>query len=96
MQETQVRSLDQGDLLERESLRTAVFLSGEFHGQRMLVGSGPWDHKESDMTEQITLSLSGSKFGKTGPYNKSWRDTETRTQKHVEGDVKTREKTIWR
>ena len=41
MQETQVRSLDQGDPLERESLRTAVFLSGEFHGQRMLVGSGP-------------------------------------------------------
>ena len=21
------------------------------HGQRSLVGSGPWDHKESDMTE---------------------------------------------
>ena len=71
MQETQVRSLDQGDNLERESLHTAVFLPEEFHGQRRLVGSGPWGHKESDMIEQITLSLSASKFGKTGPYNKS-------------------------
>ena len=71
MQETQVRSLDSGDPLERESLHTAVFLPGEFHGQKRLVGSGPWGHKESDMTEQITLSLSGSKFAKTGPYKKS-------------------------
>ena len=67
MQKTQVRSLDQGDPLERESLHTAVLLPRKFHGQRRLVGSGSWDHKESDMTEQITLSLSGSKFGKTGP-----------------------------
>ena len=29
---------------------TPVFLPGEFHGQRSLVGYGPWDHKESDMT----------------------------------------------
>ena len=28
-----------------------VFLSGEFHGQRSLVGYSPWGHKESDMTE---------------------------------------------
>ena len=33
---------------------TPVFLSGEFHGQRSLVGYSPWGHKESDMTEQIT------------------------------------------
>ena len=24
------------------------------HGQRSLTGYSPWDHKESDMTEQIT------------------------------------------
>ena len=30
---------------------TTVFLLGEFHGQRSLVGYSPWDHKESDMTE---------------------------------------------
>ena len=27
------------------------FLPGEFHGQRSLVGYGPWSHKESDTTE---------------------------------------------
>ena len=33
-------------------------LSGEFHGQWSLEGHGPWGHKESDTTEQLTLSLS--------------------------------------
>ena len=28
---------------------TPVFLPGEFHGQRSLVGYSPWSHKESDM-----------------------------------------------
>ena len=28
-----------------------VFLSGKFHGQRNLVCYGPWDCKESDITE---------------------------------------------
>ena len=32
---------------------------GEFHGQRRLVGYNPWDHKESDMTERLTLKKSG-------------------------------------
>ena len=31
-----------------------VFLSGEFHGQRSLVGYGPWGCKESDTTERPT------------------------------------------
>ena len=26
------------------------------HGQKSLVGYSPWGHKESDMTEQLTLS----------------------------------------
>ena len=30
---------------------TPVFLPGESHGQRSLVGSSPSGHKESDMTE---------------------------------------------
>ena len=29
---------------------TPVFLPGKSHGQRSLVGSGPWGHKESDTT----------------------------------------------
>ena len=30
---------------------TPVFLPGESHGQRSLVGYSPWGHTESDMTE---------------------------------------------
>ena len=30
---------------------TPVFLPGESHGQRSLVGYSPWGHKELDMTE---------------------------------------------
>ena len=30
---------------------------GNSHGQRSLVGYSPWGRKESDMTEQLTLSL---------------------------------------
>ena len=37
----------------REWLTTLVFLPGESHGQRSLVGYSPWGHKESDMTEQL-------------------------------------------
>ena len=33
-----------------------VFLPGGFHGQRRLAGYSPWDRKESDTTEQLTLS----------------------------------------
>ena len=38
----------------REWQPTPVFLPGEFHGQRTLVGYSPWGHKESDMTEWLT------------------------------------------
>ena len=31
--------------------RTLVFLPGESHGQRSLVGYSPWGPKDSDMTE---------------------------------------------
>ena len=34
-----------------------VFLLGEFHGQRSLAGSSLWGAKESDTSEQLTLSL---------------------------------------
>ena len=35
----------------REWQPTPIFLPGEFHGQRSLVGYSPWGHKESNMTE---------------------------------------------
>ena len=34
---------------------TPVFLSEKFHGQRSLVGYSPWNHKESDTTEQLRM-----------------------------------------
>ena len=42
----------------REWQPTPVFLPGEVHGQRSLVGYSPWGCKESDRTERLTLSLS--------------------------------------
>ena len=36
---------------------TPVFLPGESNGQRSLADYSPWDHKESDMTERLTLLL---------------------------------------
>ena len=51
MQETWVWSLDREDPLEKEVEPTPVFLPGEFHGQRSLVGYSAWGHKELDMTE---------------------------------------------
>ena len=59
MQETQEiwgGSLDQEDRLEEERQPTAVFLPGEFHGLRSLVGYSPWGCKELDATEQLTFS----------------------------------------
>ena len=38
-----------------EWLPTPVFLPGESHVQRSQVGSSPWDCKELDMTEQLSV-----------------------------------------
>ena len=40
----------------REWQPTPEFLPGEFHGQRSLGVFSPWGHKESDTTEQLSLS----------------------------------------
>ena len=45
----------------REWLPTPVFLPGEFHGERSLVGYSPWGCKESDTTWQLTLGYVGMK-----------------------------------
>ena len=60
MREAQVLSLGQEDHWRREWQPTPVFLLGEFHGQRRLTGYtvSPWDHKELETTEQLTLSHS--------------------------------------
>ena len=40
----------------RKWLPTPVFLPGEFHGEKSLVGYSPWGCKESDTTERLTFS----------------------------------------
>ena len=42
---------------------TPVLLPGKSHGQRSLVGCGPWGHEESDMTEQLPFQFSLSCIG---------------------------------
>ena len=53
MQETGVRSLVWEDPWRRKWHPTPVFLPGEFHGQRILVGYSSQGHKESDMTKRL-------------------------------------------
>ena len=55
MQETRVQSLGQEDPWRRKWQPTPVFLPGESCGQRNLVGYNPWDHKELDMTKQLSM-----------------------------------------
>ena len=43
-------------LWRRKWQLTSIFLPGESHGQRSLVGYRPWCCKESDTTEQLTLN----------------------------------------
>ena len=52
MRKTWVQPLAQDDPLEKEmATHSPVFLSGESHGRRSLVGYSPQGCKESDMTE---------------------------------------------
>ena len=48
---------------------TPVLLPGKSHGQRSLVGCGPWGRKELDMTERLPFhfSLSGIGEGNSNP-----------------------------
>ena len=55
MQETHVQWLDQEDSLEKEMATHSSVLASTDRGAW---GYTPWDHKELDKTEQLTLSLS--------------------------------------
>ena len=41
-----------------------VFLSGECHGQRSLVGYSPWGCKDSDSTETIHVRATSAVLGR--------------------------------
>ena len=61
MQETQetwvqVQSLGWENPWRRKWQPTPVFLPGKFHGQSSLVGYSPWGRKESDTTEQLSMT----------------------------------------
>ena len=67
MQQTEVESLVGKMTWRREELPTPVFLPGEFHEQRSLVGYSPWGHKESDLAAYPRSR--GKTNGCVGPFN---------------------------
>ena len=50
------------DPLEEGVATTPVFLPGEPHGQRGLVGHSPWGHKESDTTSRLSNNKRPERF----------------------------------
>ena len=59
-------------------------MPGESHGQRSLVGYSPWDCKELDMTERLSVNIRGFEKFQRIPGNLEGR-------MHVEGCVHTQE-----
>ena len=56
MWETWVWSLGWVDPLRRTWQPTTTFLPGESHGLRSLVGYSSWGHRESDITEYLSIA----------------------------------------
>ena len=46
--------MDQENPLEKGMASHSSILSGEFHGEKSLVGYSSWGHKDLGMTEQLT------------------------------------------
>ena len=59
MQETQVHSLGREDPLEEEMANHSSILAWKIPWTEEPGGLHPWDRRESDMAERLTLSLSG-------------------------------------
>ena len=80
----------------REWLPTAIFLPGESHGQRSLVGYSPRGHKESDRTERLTLSVfhCEMKWYKVGLCKASGRNTLRRDSKRVQSHSRLNESQV--
>ena len=64
VQETQVQSPGQKDLLEKEMATRSSILAGKSHGQRSLVGCSPWGREESNTTDRLHLHFSLSSLEK--------------------------------
>ena len=63
MQETWVWFLDQEDPLEKGLATHSSIFAWRILGQRSLASYSPWGHKESDMTEQLTLHFTSYTVG---------------------------------
>ena len=59
-----VQSLGQEDPLEEEMATTPIFLLGESHGERSLVGYSPKGRKELD-TAEVTMHIRYLKYCKS-------------------------------
>ena len=57
MQETWVQYLGWEDLLQKEMATHSSLLAWRIPWKRSLAGYSPWGRKESDTTEQLSLSL---------------------------------------
>ena len=71
MQETLVQSLAGQDRLEKELQPTSIFLPGESHGQKSLVGYSTWGCKESDTTEHAQILMHSHYYRSFDHFNKS-------------------------
>ena len=63
-----------------------LFLPGKSHGQRRLEGYSPWGHKESDMTERLSIQApphtSRDEYGFLGKVTAK-ENTHTHTHTHT-------------
>ena len=94
LREIWVQSLGQGDP-EKEVATTLAFLPGKSHGQRSLVGHSPWDHKESDATEQLNSNNNNlwKEGGNMGGADWVWHQNSWRERVWRQGDVSLRDST---
>ena len=65
IQETQVQSLGWKDPLEKGMATHSSILAWRIQWTKSLVGYSPWNHKESDTTERLTLSDIANVFTET-------------------------------
>ena len=65
---------------------TPVFLPGESHGHGSLKGYSPWGRKESDTTEQLTVTLISNKLSFGKPRSYSDTNLEASIQREVEAN----------
>ena len=90
MQDSWVLSLSREDPRRRKWQPTPVFLPGESHGGRTLVGYSPWGRKESDTTERFHFtSLHGRKGQVETTRTDSTQENSKLKQYHIsEGNAK--------